>query len=205
MLNLIKEEGKTKEEVISKIEKQYNITVDDCFMKEEYIEGKLFKSAKYIISVITKDEIKKYLKTVIENISNLMNFRIDSEIIERDSVFHITLISDNNAILIGREGKNLNSLQLLLKQSIRKQTNMDIKINLDVANYKLKKLKNIENEIKHIAEEVLNSKIQVSLDPMNSYERRLVHNLINEYENLETESIGEGKDRHIIIRYIGEA
>ena len=75
---------------------------------------------------------------------------------------------------------------------------------IDVANYKKNKLKKLEKEDKYIAKEVKKSKIDVSLDPMNSYERRMIHNLISNYEGLTTESIGEGKERHVVIKYIGE-
>ena len=63
-------------------------------------------------------------------------------------------------------------------------------------------MKNIEREVKQIAKEVQESKLDASLDPMNSYERRLVHNIINEYPDLSTESFGEGKDRHVVIKYV---
>ena len=63
-------------------------------------------------------------------------------------------------------------------------------------------MKNIEIEVRKIADEMEKSHLEVSLDPMNSYERRLVHNIINEYSNLTTESYGEGKDRHVVIKYI---
>ena len=79
---------------------------------------------------------------------------------------------------------------------------MYIKINIDVSNYKIKKLNNLEKEVRKIAKEIIKTKLDVSLDPMNSYERRYIHNIINEYENLKTESIGEGKERHVVIKYI---
>jgi spoIIIJ-associated protein len=103
--------------------------------------------------------------------------------------------------LIGKEGKTLNALQTLIRQSIKNNTGLLIKLNLDVSNYKLKKLKNIERLVRGIAEDVEASQISVSLDPMNSYERRLVHTLIDEYPNLITESTGEGKERHVTIKY----
>lgn len=78
---------------------------------------------------------------------------------------------------------------------------MNLKINLDVSNYKMKKMKNIEKIVREVALEVKNSKVTASLDPMNSYERRFVHTIISEYPELETESVGEGLERHITIKY----
>ena len=84
---------------------------------------------------------------------------------------------------------------------IKNQTGLLIKLNLDVSNYKVKKLKKIEQLVRGIAKDVEDTQMSVSLDSMNSYERRLVHKIIDEYDSLTTESIGEGKDRHVVIKY----
>lgn len=200
-MELKKYEGKNKEEILKKILKELNCNQNDLFLKSEFIEGKLFKSSKYIVSVVTKKEIIEYISEYIQNLSRCMKINIESEILESEDIFKVTLVSDQNAILIGKEGRTLNSIQLLLKQSIKNKMGLSLKINVDVANYKVKKLKNIEYQVKKIIKEVQSTKITAALDPMNSYERRFVHNLVSEYKNLTTESIGEGRDRRVTIKY----
>ena len=202
MLEVIKEEAKTKEEALEIILSKTNLQENDFFLKSEYIEGKLFKPSKYIVTALKKDDVKKYIENYIQNLSKLLNIDIDSEILYKDDAYNVTLVSDNNSILIGKEGKTLNAIQTLLKQSLKEAAQISLKISVDVGNYKLKKMKNIEREVKQLAHEVEKSHLEVSLDPMNSYERRLVHNIINEYPNLKTESFGDGKDRHVVIRYV---
>lgn len=202
MLEIIKEESKTKEEALEIILNKTGLSQDDFFLKSEFIEGKLFKSSKYIVSALKKDDVKKYISEYIKNLSNLLNIDITSEVLYNGESFNVTLVSDNNSILIGKEGKTLNAIQVILRQAIKQQAGISLKVSVDVGNYKLKKIKNIEREVKQIAKEVQQSKLDATLDPMNSYERRLVHNIINEYPNLETESFGEGKDRHVVIRYV---
>lgn len=202
MLEIIKEEAKTKEEALEIILNNTGLKQDDFFLKSEFIEGKLFKSSKYIVSALKKDDVKKYIGEFINNLSNLLNINITSEILFNGESFNVTLVSDNNSILIGKEGKTLNAIQVILRQAIKQEAGISLKVSVDVGNYKLKKMKNIEREVKQIAKEVEQSKLDATLDPMNSYERRLVHNIINEYPNLETESFGEGKDRHVVIRYV---
>ena len=131
-----------------------------------------------------------------------MNIDIETEILYKNDSFNVTLLTSNNSLLIGKEGKNLTAIQNLLRQSLKVKTDMVIKVNIDISNYKEKKLKILEREIKKIAREVQKTKVDVSLDPMNSYERRYIHNVLNDYENISTESEGEGKDRHIVIRYV---
>lgn len=204
MLNIIEYEAKTKEEAIEKCTSNLQCKNEDLFLRFEYIEGKLFKPSKYIVYAVKKEEISKFIKNYIEQFSKMTNIPIICDILIQNDAYQVTLVSEQNAILIGKEGKNLNALQLLIRQAIKKELKMNIKINIDASNYKQKKLNVLERQIKELAEEVLNSKIDVSLDPMNSYERRLVHSIIGEYKNLNTESIGEGKERHVIIKYVEE-
>ena len=72
---------------------------------------------------------------------------------------------------------------------------------LDVENYKEKKLSNLERNAKRIAKEVLRTKIEVKLDDMNSYERRIIHNALSNFKNISTTSEGEEPNRHIVISY----
>ena len=78
---------------------------------------------------------------------------------------------------------------------------LNIKINVDVSNYKDKKLKRLEYEVRKIMKEVEKTKIEAKLDPMNSYERRYIHTIVSENINLETESFGESPNRYVVIRY----
>ena len=134
-----------------------------------------------------------------------MNVTIESEInITEDNIYNINLVTSNNSILIGKEGKTLDAIQCLLRQISQNDLQNKIKINVDISNYKYEQTKKLEKNIKNIAKEVLKTKVDTSLDPMNSYNRRIVHTIVSEFSDLETESIGEGKERHVVIRYVGK-
>lgn len=202
MVKISKFEAKTIEEALNKAMIELNCERENIFYKSEFIEGKLFKGSKYIIEVVEKSDVKEYINNFFKELANTMNISIETEILYNNDSFNITLITSNNSLLIGKEGKNLQALQNILRQSLKVKTGISIKLNIDISNYKVKKLSILEKEIRKIAKEVQKTKVDVSLDPMNSYERRHIHNLISEYENLTTESIGEGKERHIIIKYL---
>lgn len=201
MLKLYKYDGKTKEETIKKAIEELNCETNDLLISLEEIEGKLFKAKKYQLHVVKKEDIKKEIKEFIKNLSHKMNIEINMEIKEEDEIFNVLLISDNNSILIGKEGRTINSLQLILRQYLNRNGIFNVKVNLDVSNYKAKKVKNIEYEIKKIAISVIKSHVDVKLDPMNSYERRIVHTIISNYPELETESVGEEPSRYVVIKY----
>lgn len=195
-------EGKTLEEAKAKALKELNVEEKDVYIKEEFIEGKLFKGSKYVIDVMKKSDIKKYIENFIDEYAKKINLNINYEINQIEDIYNIVLVSDNNSILIGKEGRTLDSFQILLRQAVQRQTNISIKINVDISNYKSNKMKNLEREVRKIAQEVVDTKIEASLDPMNSYERRRIHTLISEYStSLTTESVGEGRNRHIVIKF----
>lgn len=202
MIEKYKYNGKTLEEALNNCYADLNLSINDIYYIENQIERKLFKSKKIEIEVIKKESLIDYLKNFIETIAKYMNLNINYEIKEVDNYFNILLISDNNALLIGKDGKNLNAIQIVLRQAIKNLGNYNIKIAIDASNYRAKKINNLEREIKKIAKEVLATKVDVKLDPMNSYERRIVHKIVNEFNNLQTESIGESPERYVTIKYI---
>lgn len=204
MIEVNKYEGKTEEDALNKAMIDLNCEKNNLFYKSEYEEGKLFKSSKYILEVVQKSDIKEYLNQFFKELEKEMNLKIESEILYNNDSFNIILITSNNSILIGKEGKNLQALQTILRQSLKSKTNITIKLNIDIGSYKEKKLKNLERDVKKIASEVQKTKVDVSLDPMNSYERRYIHNELSEFKNITTESEGEGKERHIVIKYVEE-
>ena len=129
------------------------------------------------------------------------NISIHSEVKLVDDIINVILVSDNNPILIGKEGRTLEAIQMLLRQSVSVATGKNFKIHIDASNYKAKKQKNLEYEIKKIAKEVLSTKVEVKLDPMNSYDRRCVHNVVAKFENLQSTSYGENPERYVVISY----
>ena len=157
---------------------------------------------KYIMEVVKKEDIKNYIKEYLSKITIEMGLETKFEINEEDDVISIKMFSNNNPILIGKEGRTLTSLQTLIRQTLSNQIKFNIKINLDASNYKIKKERFFEKDIKNIINDVMKSKDEIKLDPMNSYKRRIVHSIASEYYNIETESFGEEPERYVVIRYV---
>lgn len=193
-------EGKNLEELFLKIEVDMNLKKEDLVIKIEEIEGNLFKSKKFILNVNKKSEVISFLKKYIKDFSKLFGLEINSEISFNDKLLSVIMVSDNNSILIGKDGRTLSSLQLIIKQVLRNLLGSEYKFSLDIGGYKTRKVSNLEYEIKNIANSIIKSRIEVKLDPMNSYERRLVHNVIGNYNDLESISEGSEPNRYIIIK-----
>ena len=192
-------EGKTVEELKEKALNELNVSEDDLII--EVIEEKsslLKKTAK--IEVTTINEVSNYAKEVISEILKLMDIDVKFEIIRREKTISIKLFSDNNAILIGKNGRTIASLQILVRQIISNEIKEKVSIVLDVENYKEKRIKNIEYLAKKTAREVAKTKVEATLDSMNSYERRIVHSVLADDRFVYTESIGEEPNRCVVIK-----
>lgn len=193
-------EGKN-EDILENYLKENNLTYEDILYHKEEENGGLFKGKKLKITILKKSNILEYIQTYFETIGRLMDLNIDVLIEEEDNIYKIVINAEDNSILIGKDGKTLRALQNLLKQSIMSKSNFNIKVNLDVGNYKERKLKALESLTKRLANEVIKTKVDVKMDSMNSFERRFVHNIIGEYTMLTTKSEGEEPNRYVVIKY----
>ena len=112
----------------------------------------------------------------------------------------VLISSDDMGKVIGKNGKTISALQNVIKQIIYTRTTHNLHIILDVENYKENRSKNIEYLAKKIAREVAQTKVEVKMDCMNSYERRIVHSTLAENKYVYTESIGEEPNRCVVIK-----
>ena len=195
-------EGKTPEEAKEKALSALEVSENEMFFKEEEIKGKLFKATTYRCSAIKISDIANFLKEKLAELLNNMGIESQFETNVREEQINIKMYSDKNNILIGKNGQTLMAIQTVLRQMVHNEIGMYPYILLDVENYKEKKISNLERTAKRIAKEVQKTKIDVSLDNMNSYERRIIHNVLTKFKNISSTSEGEEPNRHIVIRYV---
>ena len=200
-----KYEGKNKEELINNALKELNASTNEVYysVKEE-VSGGLFKSKKYQLTISLKDEVAEYVKLYLKEITNLMGLNVEFEIQKRENYIKVNMISDNNSILIGKNGRTMSSLQTLLRNSLQNKLGTKINVILDANDYKEKQQKNIERLAVKLAREVRKTKVEVKMDSMNSDERRLVHNALTNFKGVTTISEGEEPNRYVIIKPIEE-
>ena len=172
---------------------------ENLYINEIESSTKLFNK-KSVIEVIKKEDVLEYIKELIREITKLMGLTVNMEIKKREDNVTISIYSDNNAILIGKDAKNLNALTTIIKQAVNKEINTYYNFVLDVSEYKEKQQFFIEKAAKKIAREVARTKVEAKLDPMNSYERRIVHNALTNFKGVYTESEGEEPHRYVVIK-----
>ena len=195
-------EAKTKEDALNKALEELELTEKDIIYKSEEKKGKLFKAGSCIVTVATIKDIADYLKEELKELVSNMGIDVNIEVSIREEQINLKMYSDMNNILIGKNGQTLVAITNVLKQTIYNKLGRYPYLLLDVENYKEKKITNIERLAKRVAREVSKTKIDASLENMNSYERRIVHNVLTNYKHVVTISEGEEPNRHVVIKYV---
>lgn len=197
---IVEKVAKTKEEALKNALEEMKLQENDILFTQEIVKGKLFKSDSYKIIAISKTEIMDFIKNFINEIVSNMGLTVNYESNIRENQFNIKMFSDNNAILIGKNGKTLKAIETIAKQKVLNTYDLRVRIFLDVENYNDKRINQLERLAIRTAKEVRNTKVEVTLDNMNSYERRIIHNKLIDFKGVSTVSEGEEPNRHIIIK-----
>lgn len=150
---------------------------------------------------------KNLIKEIVEEFFKKMTFDVEVEVKdfeedEKGISIPVSLKSDNPEKIIGYKGEILNSAQFILKAMIKKKINSDkrLYLNLDVNNYKQKKIDYIKEIASSAADDVALIRVSKTLEPMNGEERRAVHMELAERGDVTTESIGERENRRVVIK-----
>jgi spoIIIJ-associated protein len=163
-------------------------------------EKKTLLSKKCEIEVIEKREIKNFIKEKLITILKEMGYQAEIEVQVKQNIPTYKIYSNNDSLLIGKNGKNLEALQIVLRQIVNSETGTNYHFFLDVSDYKEKNEYYLENLAKRLAKEVASTKIAVKMDSMNSYERRIVHNTLSNNSKVYTESVGDEPNRCVVIK-----
>ena len=151
--------GKTEEEALENALSELSLEKKDILYETQEQKGGLFKGKKVEITVTKKSDINDFIKETALKIVTDMGFDAKVETKVRDDILNITLYCDKNNLLIGRDGKNMNALNTVLRQIVQSEVGSFYKFNLDVGEYKLKQQKNLERMAKRVAREVAKSKV----------------------------------------------
>ncbi len=196
-------EGKNIEELTLQALKELDVKEDEMVTDVTEETVGLLKKKKYTLKVALKSDILEYAKKYVKDITT--GIGIEDVVLETqrtENYIKITMHSENSSLLIGKGGRTLSSLQTLLRAAISKEIPFKVNVVLDVENYKIRQEHNIERLAKKLAKEVIKTKEPITMDSMNSYERRLVHNVLGNFKGITTESEGEEPNRKVVIKPI---
>ena len=204
----VKEEAEAleAEEVLSKDEKKVVKEEENTEKKEEKEEEKEEKKAEKKESkkekpVVNAKEVEDKAIAFLKDVLHAMDIAavVEAEYNEEEELLEINLIGDNMGILIGKRGQTLDSLQYLVSLVVNKSTTGYIRVKVDTEDYRNRRKATLENLARNIAAKVKRTRRPVSLEPMNPYERRIIHSALQNDKYVTTHSEGEEPYRKVVV------
>lgn len=201
--------AKTVDDAITAACQEYTVTSDrlDYEVIEEGSSGFLGIGSKpAVIKARVKEEVKEVTvtdmaKQFLKEVFNAMNMAVvvDVEYDESEKNMNIDLSGNEMGVLIGKRGQTLDSLQYLVSLVVNKGEEDYIRVKVDTENYRQRRKETLENLAKNISYKVKRTKRPVSLEPMNPYERRIIHSALQNDRYVTTHSEGEEPFRRVVV------
>lgn len=154
-----------------------------------------------VVKVTQKAGLDELIVNFLKPILDKMEIDAEIEIQQEEGQMTIRLSGDDIGIIIGRRGETLDALQYLLSLIVNRKTDDYIRVVLDVADYRQKREETLVRLANRVAEKVMRSRKNLTLEPMNPYERRIIHSTLQNHKYVDTQSIGEEPNRKVVIRY----
>ena len=145
----------------------------------------------------TNDNIRDFLESVFKAMGLTVTIQIEKE--EDSNVVNVDLKGDDMGVLIGKRGQTLDALQYLTNLAVNKNSEEYVKVKIDTEDYRKRRRETLENLAKNIAYKVKRTKRPVSLEPMNPFERRVIHSTLQNDKFVTTHSEGEEPYRHVVV------
>lgn len=154
-----------------------------------------------VIEIRKKFTVEDVIRSFLRDVFHAMDMQVEVLIQQGEDpkVYEVELKGEDMGVLIGKRGQTLDSLQYLVNLAVNKQSEEYIKIKLDTEDYRKRRKETLENLAKNIAYKVKRTKRPVALEPMNPFERRVIHSALQNDRYVSTHSEGDEPFRHVVV------
>ena len=204
-MDFIEFTGKTVDDALTNALVEFGVTSDqiDYDVLEKGSSGFLgFNSKPAKIKASKKYTVADHIKNFLSQVFAAMGLEVEILInasAEEENVYDVELKGAEMGVLIGKRGQTLDSLQYLTNLAINKHSDTYTRVKLDTEDYRKRRKDTLENLAKNIAYKVKRTKKAVSLEPMNPFERRVIHSALQNDRYVSTHSEGDEPYRHVVI------
>lgn len=203
MKQIVEKTGKSVQDAI-------NLALEELNTDREHVEievldegnkgifgilGNKVARVKVTMKMSRSDKAKKFLSDVFDK----MNVDVNIDAVEDDDSIVLKITGKDSGIIIGRRGETLDALQYLTSLSINKDKDGYKRVTIDIENYRQKREETLVKLADRLAERVVKYRKNVTLEPMNPYERRIIHSSLQNNRYVETYSVGEEPNRKVVI------
>ena len=205
-MDMIEVSAKTVSDAITEACQKLGVTSDklDYQVVEEGSSGFLGIGAKpaVIKAAVKKSSVEEVARVCLNDVFQAMNMEvaIDIKYNEEEKNMDIELSGNEMGVLIGKRGQTLDSLQYLVSLVVNKDSEDYIRVKVDTEDYRKRRKETLENLARGIAYKVRKTRKPVILEPMNPYERRIIHSALQGNKFVETVSEGEEPYRHVVVK-----
>jgi len=206
MTKSIKVTGRTEDEAIASALEQLGLTRDDVSVEivERAKSGFLgLKNTPAVVRVIyeAKEERTVKVELFLKGLFERMGVEAGIETTEDEGSISVVLTGKDMGALIGRRGETLDAIQHLANYVVNRGVSGRVRINIDAENYRQRRNETLESLATRTAGKVVKYRRNMTLDPMNAYERHVIHSALQNYENITTYSVGSEPNRRIVVAY----
>jgi len=206
MQKSIEVSGRTEEEAIETALTQLGLTRDDVSVEivEQAKTGFLgLKSVPAVVRVLydVKEDRALRVESFLTGLFERMDVDTGVEVTEGVDSINVTLTGRDPGALIGRRGETLDAIQHLTNYVVNRGVSGRVRINLDAENYRQRRNETLENLATRTAAKVVKYRRNMTLDPMNAFERHIIHSALQDYEHVSTYSVGAEPNRRIVVAY----
>ena len=203
-MEFIETTGKTVDDAITDALVKLGVTSDQLEYEvlEEAKSGFLgFNSRPAKIKAWKKFTVKDKVNEFLQSVFHAMNLEVEIIIKESDeeNVLDVELKGTEMGVLIGKRGQTLDSLQYLTNLAINKNSDTYVKVKLDTENYRRRRKETLENLARNVAYKVKRTQKTIALEPMNPFERRVIHSALQKDRYVTTHSEGDEPYRHVVV------
>lgn len=206
MLKSIEVSGKSEDEAIQTALDQLGLGRDEVSVEIiERAKAGFFglKNTPAIIRVTYEYDVpqSERVSSFLSGLFLRMGVMATPEVTEKDGVISVNLTGKDPGVLIGRRGETLDAIQHLTNYVINRGLTEHVRVNMDTENYRERRNEALEHLAEKVAAKAVKYRRNMTLEPMNSYERHIIHTALQECENVTTYSIGSEPNRRIVIAY----
>ena len=194
--------GKTLEDCLAQATKDLGLEAEALrYTKTEEKTGFLGMGTLVTIEVTGPEDIMAFIQDYLETYFKNIELEVNVMVKQEEDGFSVMLDAENNAILIGKAGQTLQSINTVVKGAVNSHFKGRYNILIDINNYKQDRYEKVRALADRIARSVLRSKTAATLDPLPNDERKVIHQYLSEMPHIRTESVGEGNQRRLKIVY----
>ena len=197
----VESKGKTVDEAIFNGLKEIGLEIDEVTIEiiQEGTKGIFGLGKSAIVRLSQKENEFKKAEEFLNELFSKMGVSAVSSSVEDDGTLKVNITGDSTGMLIGRRGETLDALQYITSLVVNRNSEKHMRVILDAENYRAKREETLKRLAERLANKVIKTGKRVALEPMNPYERRILHATLQSNPKVETFSEGEEPNRRVII------